>query len=448
MRNALALVLSTATSLGCMESGPETTKHPITGLSPIKADVFTRSADPTSGDVSGEGPCDRGDCPPGAIDIPTALELDGCDDAHADLDWQVISSPSFNLRVLPGTAAHAQLDEIIAVREAAYTTIAGAIGLTSRPVIDVFLSPNRVAAAAHGAGKGVAWPSYLRYDVIYTGAEDSYEVQRYGHELAHVLTGQLPKPRPYPLKVLNEGLAEYLDQSGRDLHDAYAMQLNADRESRRYLSRFEDSDVHGKNYGRAGSLVQALIERYGMPALLAILRDTHLDWSSGCYRHPQVTGCINTGASLVLALDPAIQAHTGETWADFWPHWDAAVRAALAANPGRIDPATLEDVENLVALMDQAINTKDADIYRSTMEGFYCDWGGEQVRTDAAIRTVDSYQDVESRILAIYPTGIKNFATAYALVERTEARGTTSVHGIQLEHVDGTWRQTWGPDWQ
>lgn len=441
----LALLLATA-AVACtgLEPPAQDQQH-LAGPGDLTVEADTRAEQPVDRPTAGH-PCEYRDCTGEAVG-PVAIPLATCDSDYAGLDWHLVATPHFNIRVLPDTAAFADLDEIIAVREAAYDHIATAIGLTERPAIDLFMSPSRTAAIAHGASPRRAWPAYQRYDVTYTGDPDSFEVQRYGHELAHVLLGQLEKPRPFPLPILDEGLAEYFDQSGRDLHDAYAQLLNTDLEHRRYPAWFEPADLTGKHHGRAGSLVQTIIERHSLRAALHIYTDTHLDWTSGCYRHPDVPGCIDTPKQLALVLDAALARYTSDRWADLQHHWDDAVRTALQRTTAIVDRKATAQIANLVALMDQAINDKNADIYLTTMDAHHCDLTPDPARAAIATRTVTAYDDVQSRVLAIYPTGMGSHTSAYALIQRTEGRGITSVMGVQLERINGMWRQTESPDW-
>jgi hypothetical protein len=82
------------------------------------------------------------------------------------------------------------------------------------------------------------------------------------------------------------------------------------------------------------------------------------------------------------------------------------------------------------------------------MDGFYCQWKGEEARRELASRMVESYHSTSTELLALYPTGIKNFRTAYAIVAQREQRGVLSTLGVQLEHFPSGWRVTWMDSWR
>jgi hypothetical protein len=98
-------------------------------------------------------------------------------------------------------------------------------------------------------------------------------------------------------------------------------------------------------------------------------------------------------------------------------------------------------------VMDKAIATNDAAMYRSTLEGFYCDYGGEALREQISERAVAAYGTTTSKVLAIFDTGMKNFSTAQALVQRTDDHGITTFATVYFEHVQLGWRVSYGPDW-
>jgi hypothetical protein len=378
---------------------------------------------------------------------PPPLDVDLCDDpTYPGVAWVSATSAHFHIHYLPGTAAERDREAILNRLEKAYTEIRARLGVTATPTISVHLSPNRVAAVAHGRAMGRAWPGEDRYEVLYTGAPDSYEVLRHGHELTHVLEYHLDPARPRRHAFLSEGLAEYLDQSGRDLHDAYALQLIAGAETRVRTTSFDSRDVTGKNYGRAGSLVQLLVERHGMDAFLNVFGSTAVTFTGGCWRHATY-GCIATPEALVAMLDGVLAAVTGERWATVAAAWEADVQAALMAAEPSLPDADVAEITALLATMDHAVTTGEPDLYRKTMEGFYCDWGGEAMRTEIAARAVEAFVATRSEPLAILDTGVKNFRTALVVVMRQDERRRKFSYALTVEHVPEGWRVAYGPDW-
>ena len=425
MSKSLALVLLSLTACVDFEHGqlPE----------PDRIDVDDRPGTQLPEPVTPE---------PEAVTIATDL----CDEpTYAGVTWQSHTSPNFTLNYLPGTAAEHDRLVIAARLELAYADIRSQLGITAQPPLTLNLSPNRAAATAHNRGLGRGWPDIGRYDVVYTGAYDSYEVVRYGQLLTLMLNYHLDASSRTRLSLLTTGVAEYLDQSHRNLHDAYAEQLVAGVESRVRVAEFDTKDVNGRNPGRAGSLVQFLVDRYGMTKFVEMYRATSVAWNGSCY-YNATHGCISTSDQLTNMIDGVLFAATGEHWTDVQPEWQTEIETALEGEPSRMGPNTTAEIENVVRVMDKAIDMKDAAMYRSTLEGFYCDWGGEDLREDIAARAVNAYGKTKSRVLAIYDTGIKNFSTAQVLVERKDETGTLQFQTLFFERTAG-WRVTYGPDW-
>src|SRR6185295_17134195 len=126
--------------------------------------------------------------------------------------------------------------------------------------------------------------------------------------LARALEFHIDTANPKRIPMLSVGLAEVLDQSGRDLHDAYALNLHAAVETRVRVSSLETSDVTGKNVGRAGSLVKFLIDRYGMSTFIAMFKDATVTSAGGCSLKSATYGCINSAAALTTMLDGVLTA--------------------------------------------------------------------------------------------------------------------------------------------
>ena len=379
---------------------------------------------------------------------PTPLAPEACDDpTYVETPYSSTSSGHFTAYYIPGTAAEGDLAAIFAAREAAYADITSKLGVTTEPTISIYLSPSRVAAQAKNRGYGNAFPGQDRYEVIYTGAPGSFEVARPGNLLARTLEYHLDTANAKRIPILSVGLAEVLDQSGRDLHDAYAQQLHANVETRVRVSTFDSADLTGKNVGRAASLTSFLIDRYGWATFRDIFKATAVTSISGCSMKHATYGCINSATALTNLLDGVITANTDDTWATVAADWNAEMNAHLATVKMNVGAADKTAITNLVALMDQAINTGDPETYRSTMESFYCEWLGEAGRDEIAQRTIDSLEGSTSTVMRVFPTAAGNFPTARALVMRVDSRSIRSVHTLSLEKVPEGWRVTYGPDW-
>jgi len=441
--------LSAATVAGCMESAVETAS--TSGSSNPQTSTGGRQVPDRSIPAVAEPPAQ---CAPTAFRFPETacvdetaqLELDPCDESDfADATWQTHQSEHFTFHYFSGTAAAADIEAIANKRETAYNTIREKLGIYTAPAIEVYLSPNRVAATEHGRAMGRAYPSAGRYEVVYTGAADSFEMTHYGHELTHVLAHELDPQHPVRLGILSEGLAELLDHSGRDLHAAYADKLRAGKESRAYVASFDSNDAWGSNYGRAGSLVAFLRDRFGWNDFVRIYKRAYVEWSNGCYRDPTY-GCVTTGDQVATVLDGILQEVVGQSWTQVQRDWEARVREALA-QPSTIATTDYRHIQAVVNQMDAAINERDAAKYRTTMGGFYCEWGGEDMRQQIAARAVNM-GDVQTALVDVRRSGTKNFSTAIATVLRRFASGETQAQTLYFEHLPSGWKVVWGPDWQ
>jgi hypothetical protein len=389
-----------------------------------------------------------GEMPPNPVTPePIELEADYCDDdAFAGVTWQSYASQHFTLSYLPNTPAEVDRQVIAARLEAAYADIRAQLGITAEPSLTINLSPSRIAATAHGRGFGRGWPDLNRYDVIYTGAYDSYEVVRYGQLLTLMLDYHTDATKRNRVPLLANGVAEYLDQSGRDLHNAYALQLDAGIESRVRIAEFDARDVNGRNPGRAGSFVKFLIERFGMDTFIDIYRASTVTWNGSCNWNATY-GCVSTAEQLTSMMDGLLAANSGEGWSSVQPMWQAEVEAALDSGRVGMGPTATAQIANVLRVMDAAIAANDAERYRSTLEGFYCDYGGELLREQISDRAVNAYGTTTSKLLAVFDTGIKNFSTAQALVQRTDDHGVITFGTLLFEHVPLGWRVSYGPDW-
>ncbi|HEU5060829.1 MAG TPA: hypothetical protein VFU21_30070 [Kofleriaceae bacterium] len=379
---------------------------------------------------------------------PAPVATDACDDpSYPGAAWASQSSAHVTAYYIAGTAAETDAAAILAAREAAYGAITSALGIAATPTISVYLSPNRLAATANGKSLGNAFPGSDRIEAVYTGAAGSFEVTRPGTLMARVLEYHLDPANPKRIPILSVGLAEVLDQSGRDLHDAYALNLQAAVETRVRVNSFESSDVQGRNTGRAGSLVKFLIDRYGMATFIDIFKATAVTSAAGCSLKSATYGCINSAATLTAMLDGVLTAQTGDSWATAAALWKAEVDSHLASVSVQLSLADRNAIKNLVNLMDQAIETHDADVYRSTMEGFYCEWGGDAMRAEIAQRTIDAYAGSQTQLVRVYPTGTSNFPTARAITRRLDERNVLHQQVLYLEKLPQGWRVTYGPDW-
>jgi hypothetical protein len=183
-----------------------------------------------------------------------------------------------------------------------------------------------------------------------------------------------------------------------------------------------------------------------MATFADMYRATAVSWNGYCYANATY-GCISSAEALTAMLDGVLTAETGEGWSAVQPMWQAEVERALAREVRGMGPNIVTEIENVVRVMDKAVATDDAEMYRSTLEGFYCEWGGDAVRDTIAGRAVNAFGATQSKVLAIFDTGVKNFSTAQVLVQRTDQGGVTTFGTLLFEHVPLGWRVSYGPDW-
>lgn len=379
---------------------------------------------------------------PPTLPEPGPLATDLCDDStYADATWQAYDTEHLTLYYLPGTAAERDIVELSDAREAAYLVAAAELGLAEPASAEVYLSPNRLAAIAHHRGAGVASGPGARVEIIYTGVPGSYEVTQLGHELTHLVTFQVAPGVP---GVLNEGVSELFDASGRDLHRSYANQLSVANETRAAAFELEESDLSGANYGRAGSFARHLHQTLGSERFAALLREAATESTGGCPRYP---GCDSTIAGLTAMLAELVAQGGGPAWSDVMASWRSRIQAALDLGPERPAEEDQDDIAALVATLDRAMNTDDVALYRSAMEGFYCEWADDLVREDIAARAVNAFDGVSSEVVAIYHANRRAFEAAVAVVLRKERSGAVMPYLIYVERFEVGWRVTWMVDW-
>jgi hypothetical protein len=190
-----------------------------------------------------------------------------------------VSSESAHLIVhyVKGTAAQRDLARIIADREKAYQQITGLLKVAPEKKIAVFLYPTRESSQS-GHGTGHALNDGAGVSVNYFDFSPSFERSHYGHELTHAIAFHLAG-RHQDLPILSEGLAEFLDQSGRDMHDVAAacVRIRGQRTALRVDpgTDLDYSDWPGQcGYEKAGSFVRFLVEAYGWERFLALYKAT------------------------------------------------------------------------------------------------------------------------------------------------------------------------------
>jgi len=173
-------------------------------------------------------------------------------------------SPHLVLHYVKGSAADRDLGQITRKRELACQSISDALGVKLEKKIDIYLYPTRESTRS-GLGEG-STKDMNTILVNYYDFTPCYEKIHFGHELTHAISARLVKSH---LALLSEGLAEYLDQSGRDLHASFSHHSRIF--DHRVPFRMEREDVIDQRdysrylllYTKGGSFVKFLVEGSG-----------------------------------------------------------------------------------------------------------------------------------------------------------------------------------------
>lgn len=367
------------------------------------------------------------------------LITDWCDESSMrDAEFISYSSGSFNLYYLAGTAAEQDREEILNKRNSALSIITEALDIEESRIIDIYMSPNRLAAEAHNVGSGRASPVQGRIQVLYLDDPQTYERSRFGHELTHVAAYNLDPDHPYHLMLIDEGLAEFFDQSGRNYHQAFVQECMAYGLDVATAIELNEDDVFARSYPKTASFIANL---FGIDPD----KDKFKAFYSGCY----MTLSGNTpyapdnerlnGAKLVEIIDSQLVAHYGITLEQFNEWWLEELTPLLDEEPLRLSQEDIDEIKQLFAVRDKALSEGDADLYRSTMEGFYCDQWADSERMARAKRMTHDAAPVQSKVIEVFDMGIKNHPTALVHFERT-VNGKTEIIKAWVEHFPVGWR--------
>ena len=342
-------------------------------------------------------------------------------DAMAAAQFHALERDRVRIEFLPGTAADREAESILARRIDARDRISRALGVHDDRTLVVRLTPSRAAARAHHVEAGVAYPEDARIEALYLDGDDSYERVRYGHEVTHVLTWLLdPKHGPH-FKLIDEGLAEAFDQSGRDLTAVFANELLATDRTVADATAFNNDDVFGRNYAKAGSFVQMLLALDSDPAKLARFYarcrwDTDFDASG-----------------LTARIDANLVAVYGIDLAGFRARWTAALERARERGPVLVSQRDADELSALLAKRDRALAERDPSLLAETTEHFYC---SGSARNRWVLANVPSGH---STLVRAFDTGIKNYSTAVLVVDKEIGGRSERVRGY-AEHFPTGWR--------
>lgn len=244
----------------------------------------------------------------GAIDEVDALLADGADGVTDNIRlrarslqhllgrkgvqarWPVYRREALRLHVSPALGWSPEQSRRESTRRAGhYTRIARAFGLSTPPVVDVFLWSDRAQAAENGirpVGRAFPGLSVVHMHVRQTPA----------HELVHVIANR-PGAVDSATRFISEGTAVYLDGTGRDrMATARRMLWNAraslpptlayDASNGTRLMLLWDAPGQASQrvaYAVAAAVVEALVDRSGWDAFLQFYPIQQLDHARKTY---------------------------------------------------------------------------------------------------------------------------------------------------------------------
>ena len=350
----------------------------------------------------------------------------------AGVPFRAVERGPFRFFVLPGTAADRELDDIAAVRTRALAQLSEALGVRDLERIDVFLSPNRRAAAAHGVGAGVTRFEPTRVEVLFPEGAGSFERHQYGHELVHAVARRLDPDHGH-LPFISEGLAEVLDQSQRDLHLVWAQTLLAEGRTLDDALAFTDADTRGEDYPKAGSFMQVLRSLDARPETVrALFAATRSDEEA-------------TPDTLQRVLEERVAPLFGLSWASLKARWRQQVEARLAGPMAPVPERTWADAKALLATRDEALRRGDPELFRGTLEAFSCGPKDEPWWRSHAHRMTRTPRAVTTSIEQISPLDRKNFERVMVTAQVQEAGRRTTLR-LVLEHFPEGWKVTTASD--
>ena len=126
----------------------------------------------------------------------------------------------------------------------------------------------------------------------------------------------------------------------------------------------------------------------------------------------------------------------------------AVVTGAAQGNGRAFSEAFAEEgaIVEVLRAQTTARESRSAEAYRATMDGFYCDWADELARQQvAAVTTGGTPEHIE--VESVRPVDTRNFPEARARILSTDASGISSERTVVLERFPAGWRMTWDPRW-
>jgi hypothetical protein len=342
--------------------------------------------------------------------------------AHAATSPVFVSSesPHFVFHYVEGSAADRELPTIVANREKAYAAVAAALEAPAGAKIEISLYPDRESTPS---GYGAGSTSKDVISVNYFDFTPHYEQTRYGHELTHALTYRALRGQ-HSVPLLSEGLAEYLDQSGRNQHEVLSDESRA-LGSRRPI-RIESEDLRSSPellYPKGGSFVQFLIEDSGWPKFRKF------------YAATQGIGRLFPRDQL-SQFSKRYEEVYGKTLADAEADWNKAVEAFDAKSLPQLTAEDEAAVRALFATQDAAAAAGDARAFAETYDRV------ERKRIKYFEGNLRYYMDRlrATKIVAVDDLGIKKGRRASVRATREFKNAGTRNIEYSVEKLEDGWK--------
>ena len=363
------------------------------------------------------------------VSAAAVLGLALCPAARAGQVFISSESPHFIFSYVRGGAAERDLPLIAAARERAYKVITSFLGDPGGDKIKVTLYPDRESALSGG---GAGFTKGEAVSVIYFDFSPCYEKVSYGHELTHALSWRLLGGR-HSVPLLAEGLAEYLDQSGRDLHEwlSYKSRILD------YGGRFsaEDADLaYGKefsslSYTKAGSFVKCLVEWGGREKFLEL------------YAASRAVGLLPRGERSRVFSEKFFKVY-GVTLKSVETGWNVAIEAFGGKALPRLPVSEEAGVRELFAAQDAAVAAEDAVAFSATYDRL----GRRKIRHFEGNLNFYMAKLLETQVAEVYDLGVKNGRRCLVRVKRRFSDLSTRSIDYYVEKLEDGWKvqsETW-----
>jgi len=363
------------------------------------------------------------------VSVSTVLGFASCLSARAGQVFVSSESPHFVFSYVRGGAAERDLALIKAARERAYDVITVFLGVPAGDKIKITFYPDRESALS-GGGAGSTTGEVI--SVVYFGFSPSYEEASYGHELAHALSYRLLGGK-HSVPLLAEGLAEYLDQSDRDLHEWLSYKSRILGYGGRF--RIESADLaygagfSSLSYTKSGSFVKWLVESGGREKFLKL------------YALARRTGALSQEERLDVFKDKFSEVY-GTSLEGAEVGWSAAVSAFGGKALPRLPALEEAEVRELFTAQDAAVAAKNAGAFASTYDRL----GRRKIRYFDGNLTFYMEKLLETRVEDVYDLGVKNGRRALVRVKRRFSDLTTRPIDCYVEKLEDGWKvqaETW-----